>query len=600
MHLLLSTIKVETNLIDPTILELKSDAELRDFLSALRQKECDERVNVNFAPYCSQRAIAESRLRNVQSKIRQLEAEFDRRRCATLPAPTLSTRIIQQFSDPCYSVRLEDPRRLFTCTLPPDVSPDAFTAKLRSPKRLLLKKSRSTGNPETATQTTPPAIYDTRVEKSTGSGVGQSTTERPTETDRDRSSTEIRIDKTMSKESVGGAKKKLRTKIEEISETTVECKYVKEEIREDMSSAKLTLDVYINVILQRCRAVSSQKQERTSWERTSHENDVKCWLTKAYVNVADYKSTRTLMESGNDTITLSEKIDARDVCKSSDVIVTPSPARITNREESGKSASLRQSEKQAVVEITISGKEIEEAIEEDDVPTESSRSTTPTKAAQEETKATIPTEISNGDQILSAQEMEQMSPIKMYTSSLQVTLKWEEKEYGGGQKNGNAKILLLSATGAIKRSANEPSTSRGWKKIRFQLILLLTNIVYDKDREYQRKRKIDGKIATKGKKINVVKSDIEKLHEYSSMYNLLKHAIARDIIERDHAKNAVSERPDFSKFRVDRQCQTESDAVKADSKTPITLLKANIFPLLKQLLKSTAGNSSIYHRLNYL
>lgn len=161
---------METDLIDPTVLALKSDAELRDFLSALRQKECDERVNVNFAPYRSQRAIAETRLSNVQNKIRQVEGEFDRRRCAMLPAPTLSTRIVQQFTDPCYSVRLEDPRRLYT--LPPDVSPDPFAAKLRSPKWLLLKQPCPAGNPETASQTTPPVTHDTRVERSTDSGVG--------------------------------------------------------------------------------------------------------------------------------------------------------------------------------------------------------------------------------------------------------------------------------------------------------------------------------------------------------------------------------------------------------------------------------------------
>lgn len=62
--------------IDPVILALKSDQELRDLLATLRQKECEERVNLNFAPYQSQRVIAEGRLSNVQNKISQVGAGF--------------------------------------------------------------------------------------------------------------------------------------------------------------------------------------------------------------------------------------------------------------------------------------------------------------------------------------------------------------------------------------------------------------------------------------------------------------------------------------------------------------------------------------------
>lgn len=211
-YFLLPSAKVETDLIDLRVLALKSDAELRDLLSALRQKECDERMNVNFAPYRSQRAIAETRLNNVQNKIRQMEAEFDRRRCATLPAPTLSTRIVQQFSDPCYSVRYEDPRRLYS-SLPLDASPDPFAAKPRSPKRLLLKQPCAAGNPDIAIQATPPEFQDMRVGKSsTGDGVDRPSTEQSTATDRDCPSTEIvqsrgACDNTTSDESVGAAKK---------------------------------------------------------------------------------------------------------------------------------------------------------------------------------------------------------------------------------------------------------------------------------------------------------------------------------------------------------------------------------------------------------
>lgn len=78
---------------------MKTNAELRQLLSALRQKECDERVNVNFSPYHSQKVIAECRLNNVQAKIRQVETEFDRRRDISVPGPTLTSRIIRQFSE---------------------------------------------------------------------------------------------------------------------------------------------------------------------------------------------------------------------------------------------------------------------------------------------------------------------------------------------------------------------------------------------------------------------------------------------------------------------------------------------------------------------
>lgn len=116
---------------------MKTNAELRQLLSALRQKECDERVNVNFSPYHSQKVIAECRLNNVQAKIRQVETEFDRRRDISVPGPTLTSRIIRQFSEstcafgfaqaglfePYVQARMSD-------------SPDPFA---RNPRRLALK-----------------------------------------------------------------------------------------------------------------------------------------------------------------------------------------------------------------------------------------------------------------------------------------------------------------------------------------------------------------------------------------------------------------------------------------------------------------------------
>lgn len=340
--------------------------------------------------------------------------------------------------------------------------------------------------------------------------------------------------------------------MDEIDETTAGREGVEEGMREDVSSARLTPSLCTNVVVQRCRAASSREQERSPHE----DDDVKRWLAKAYVNVADYEPARTLMESGSDTITPSGKIDARDVCKSSDAIATRSPDRVTDREESGRSADLRQTEKQAVVEITISGEQMGEVIEEDDVPAETSPSVTPTKAAQEEAEATVAPEIANDDRVLSAQETEQVSPLDLSISSLQVTLKRKEKECENGQKGGNGEISPSPAAKVIERDANGPSISGSRKKTRFHIVLLLTNIVYDREREYQRKRQIDGRIATSGRRTSTVQPDIEKLHEYSSTDNLPRHADARDVAERDHTKNATPGRPDLSKFRVDRQCQT--------------------------------------------
>jgi hypothetical protein len=65
--------------LDVLLLELKTDDELRQLLSLLREKECQGRVNLSFAAYKSQRLIEESRLSNVQKKIGQLENEIDRR-----------------------------------------------------------------------------------------------------------------------------------------------------------------------------------------------------------------------------------------------------------------------------------------------------------------------------------------------------------------------------------------------------------------------------------------------------------------------------------------------------------------------------------------
>lgn len=81
--------------LDALILALKSDCELRQLLASLREKECEERVNINFAPYRSQRFIAETRLANVQSKIEQVEQEMSKRRNNGIPlSPTAFAHLV--------------------------------------------------------------------------------------------------------------------------------------------------------------------------------------------------------------------------------------------------------------------------------------------------------------------------------------------------------------------------------------------------------------------------------------------------------------------------------------------------------------------------
>ena len=144
--------------LDPAILVLKSDQELRDLLSTLRQKECEERVNLNFAPYQSQRSIAQSRLGNVQNKIAQLETEMERRRNAALPRSAMGNHVGHQLSDPGFGAWYSYPGTLdnggtfggggeTSRTAQNYESPDPFCIQVRSPKRLNLRPH--VGSPET-------------------------------------------------------------------------------------------------------------------------------------------------------------------------------------------------------------------------------------------------------------------------------------------------------------------------------------------------------------------------------------------------------------------------------------------------------------------
>ncbi|TGZ51491.1 Uncharacterized protein DBV15_02214 [Temnothorax longispinosus] len=575
-------VEVETDLIDPTVLALKSDAELRDFLSALRQKECDERVNVNFAPYRSQRAIAETRLSNVQNKIRQVEAEFDRRRCAMLPAPTLSSRVVQQFSKPCYSARFEDPMRLYSM-LPPDTprSPDPFTyVKPRSPKRLLLKPC--TGKPETVTRpvAVPAAGTRSNPPKNPDRGSGADRAKEQSATpDRQRSSTEncACCDRTTSEESVGEAKKKLRPRIIEIDATTVS--NVEELEREALSLMKQTSNICV-------RIDAEEYGERNETSANGIPCSAKCWTAEAYINVADDESAKTLTESESDTVTLSEKIDAEDVCEARDVVEIRSCDQTMDQQEFGSSSNLRQFKKQAEDEITISRRD--EAIKERDIEIKSSRDASPSEADREEVRATTTAVLANKDPISSVQETERKSSDGICTSSLRITLKPKDERREDELEDKNGEISPSTAT--VEQSTSQVPMSTSKKKIRFHIVSLMTNIVYDKSRKYARERKFEKEIATSEREMSVTTDpDIEKLNNRSSIENLVRTAVAHNITGKDHSENIkeIPNRLDLPKLCFDHQCQT---AFKEDKNTTAALSRANIFPPFKNLPKYVTDN----------
>lgn len=582
-------IKVETDLIDPTILALKSDAELRDFLSALRQKECDERVNVNFAPYRSQRAIAETRLSNIQNKIRQVETEFDRRRCAMLPAPTLSSRVVQQFTRPCYSARFEDPRKLYSM-LPPDIprSPDPFTyVKPRSPKRLLLKPC--TAKPETITRPAAVSVTSKRgnphKNPEDGSGADRAKEERPTAAspDRQRSSTEncACCDGTTSEESIGEAKKKLR--IIEI-DATASISDVQGFERDASSLVKLTSNVCV-------RIDAEEYGERNEMLTNGIPCGAKCWTTEACINVVDNESVKTLTESESDTITLaiSEKVDAVDVCEARDVMEIGSSDQTKSRQEF-ESSNLQQFKKQTEDEITIPRGN--EAIKEHGIEIKSLQDVSPPKADREEVRAVRATtiaEVINKDLISNVQETEgKPSDSSVSTSSkIKDTLSKKEKcEDEPKDKNGE---ILPSTADAMERSTSQVPMSKS-KKIRFSIVSLMTNIVYDKNHEYERRQRIKKRTATSEREINTTTDpDIEKLSNRSSIENLVRSAVTRNVIGKNHSENIFSKKLDLPKLCFDHQCQT---IFKEDKNTTVALIGTNIFPPFKNLHKHVTGKSS--------
>ncbi|CAK9809960.1 hypothetical protein ANTQUA_LOCUS6246 [Anthophora quadrimaculata] len=208
--------------IDPTVLTMKTNAELRQLLSALRQKECDERVNANFSPYHSQRVIAEARLNNVQAKIRQVEAEFERRRCMTVPTPTLTSRIVQQFSESrCMfgfaHANIFEPY-VQGSTLD---SPDPFTPCLRNPRKLYLKPREPGQGTTVQNDGNRTTSEGTSMCKDTGTGEGTVNTSEDKDVESKSSADTCSCEGTSSEESLGEDKKKLRLKIDEAGKVTI-------------------------------------------------------------------------------------------------------------------------------------------------------------------------------------------------------------------------------------------------------------------------------------------------------------------------------------------------------------------------------------------
>ncbi|XP_076627730.1 uncharacterized protein LOC143344958 [Colletes latitarsis] len=230
--------------IDPAVLALKTNAELRQLLSALRQKECDERLNANFSPYHSQRVIAEARLNSVQAKIRQVEAEFENRRCVPMTVPTISSRVIQQFAEARCSFGYAQ-TKLFEPYTPQSIleSPDPFGPGPRNPRRLYIQphvpepsapQRKDQSNGTSGSQDTPSTSQD----KGTGEGSTDDTRDRSV--GRRCSTTDsCSCDRSSSEESVDGDKKKLRPRIDRTGHARISS-----EVRlKDASLMKLTANV---------------------------------------------------------------------------------------------------------------------------------------------------------------------------------------------------------------------------------------------------------------------------------------------------------------------------------------------------------------------
>lgn len=121
---------------NPAHLAIRTDSEIRRQITQFRERECEERVNVNFAPYHSQRAIAETKLATIQSRVCMLEKELERRLnsqghtpiVVNNREPTCCVKSLPNFTNNNSEV----------CK-----SPDPFVVRVRNPKRLYFKKENS-------------------------------------------------------------------------------------------------------------------------------------------------------------------------------------------------------------------------------------------------------------------------------------------------------------------------------------------------------------------------------------------------------------------------------------------------------------------------
>ncbi|CAB0043492.1 unnamed protein product [Trichogramma brassicae] len=131
--------------IDEAILNLKSNDELLQLLARLREKECQERVNLSFnQPYGSQKLLYQRKLDNCQRKMQQIERELNRRRDSNTVHDYPGKEPVTRSSEVQRPTLQDQDRQAFDLFV--DSSSESNFCVER-PKRLLLKPH--VGSPET-------------------------------------------------------------------------------------------------------------------------------------------------------------------------------------------------------------------------------------------------------------------------------------------------------------------------------------------------------------------------------------------------------------------------------------------------------------------
>ncbi|KZC13938.1 hypothetical protein WN55_06289 [Dufourea novaeangliae] len=325
--------------VDPSVLALKTNEELRQLLAALRQKECDERVNVNFAPYHSQRAIAESRLNNVQAKIRQVEAEFDARRNVQLPTPTITSQIVQQFSEARCTFGYA-PSKLFEAYSIPE-SPDPFSAAARNPRRLYIKprEQMPIGTRSDDQSKCTSTIEDGRC-KDTGTGEGNakcSSKDQSVGDNEDGRCTRdtCSCDGTSSEDSLVEDKKKLRVKIDPEGNVWIRREVIIEEIKGVGGEQSNTDDVECRKSCEVCEIVEEGELEG------QHE-----------------EGTKFMVKDGKDDEESSKVIVNSNIEKKTEVEPKGTGVKDSEKDDSGEKETENWKSKQNL-KITVEGPEAE-------------------------------------------------------------------------------------------------------------------------------------------------------------------------------------------------------------------------------------------------